>query len=211
MDPVFQGKVGRRSHKQAPNVLTTLGVLWYVCDIAHSLHGFPMKDLRNDITTCFDAKQIPAPDQFVKRDGFDPFEKEDAVKFFSGKSWNDVLDHLNSLENTMIFGADYHLEEWSVLEPKPRYYYLRAFLEFLLETLSKDDPDEQFVSDLFHQLYQTIYMYKYDAYNVLQEAVLRNVAAYATIVVEEHKGFDNWRDDIIDNINRFLFELEKHG
>lgn len=188
-----------------------LGALWRLCDIAHSLHGSRMRDLRNEITTCFETKQTPTPDQLVKRDGFDPFEKEDAVKFFSGKSWNDVLDHLNSLENTMIFGADYRLEEWSVLEPNPRYYYLRAFLEFLLETLSKADPDCQFVSDLFHQLYQTVYMYKQDAYNDDQKIALRKVAEYATKTVEEHKGIDDWRDDIIDNINTFLFELEKHG
>lgn len=170
-----------------------------------------MTDLQNEISNCFKTKFRPNPNQLVKFDGYDPFEKEDAMKFFSGKTWVDIFNHLCSLENNMISGADFRLEEWSVLEPSPRYYYLRSYLEFLLETLAKDSPDEQYISDFFHQLYQTIYMYQNNAYSDAQKVVLRKIAAYTVKSTNNHKVIKEWKKDIIESINLFLTKLEKHG
>ncbi len=109
-----------------------------------------MADLKNEIHTCFKSKQVPTPKQLVNYNGFDTLDKEDAVKFFSGKSWHNVLDHLRSLKNSVLFGADFRLEELSVLEQDPREYYLKAYLEFFFEILSTNEPDCDFVSHSFY-------------------------------------------------------------
>ncbi len=87
-----------------------------------------MIKLQKEIKSTFGAKHTPNTSQLVTVDGFDDLEKEGAVKFFSGKSLGDVLEHLQSRKADMIAGADYQLEEWSVLKPSARYYYLQAYL-----------------------------------------------------------------------------------
>jgi hypothetical protein len=170
-----------------------------------------MTELQNKIEEYFGVKRSPNPTNLVKLDGYDVLEKEAAIKFFSGKSWNDVLDHLRSTKNNIIAGADFRLEEWSVLDPDPRYYYLRAYLEYLLETLATDNPDEQYISELFHQLYQTVYMYKTAAYNDAQKVLLCKIASHIAEIVKSHKGIEYWGKDITDNINLFLSELKNNG
>lgn len=170
-----------------------------------------MTRLQKEIKACLKARCTPNAEQLVEIDGFDVLEKEGAVKFFSRKSWKDVLGHLQSRKTDIVAGADYQLEEWSVLKPSARYYYLRSYLEFLLETLSENNPDEQYISDLFHQLYQTVYMYRLDAYGNEQEVLLRNIAEYTFEAVKNHKGIEGGCDDITENINAFLSELESHS
>jgi len=167
--------------------------------------------LQKEIKACFKARYTPNAEQLVEMDGFDVLEKEGAVKFFSGKSWKDVLGHLQSRKTNIVAGADYQLEEWSVLKPSARYYYLRSYLEFLLETQSENNPDEQYVSDFFHQLYQTVYMYRLEAYGNEQKALLRKIAEYTFETIKNHKGVEDWSDDIAENINIFLSELKNHG
>ena len=170
-----------------------------------------MITLKKEIKACFKAKYTPNAEQLVENDGFDVFEKESAVEFFSGKSWKDVLGHLQSRKSDIVAGCDYQLEEWSVLKPNARYYYMRSYLEFLLETLSENHSDKQYVSDLFHQLYQTVYMYKLEAYSNDQKALLRIIAEYTYEAIKNQKGDEDWNDDIIENINIFLSELNNYG
>ncbi|MFK7816523.1 MAG: hypothetical protein AB8B92_09310 [Gammaproteobacteria bacterium] len=170
-----------------------------------------MIKLQKEIKSTFGTKHTPNTNQLVIEDGFDVLEKEGAVKFFSGKSLENVLEHLQSRKGDVLAGADYQLEEWSVLKPSARYYYLRAYLEFLLETLSERDPDGGYIPDLFHQLYQTVYMYGAEAYSNEQKALLRKIAALTLETIKNHKGIEDLGEDITDNINVFLSELEKHG
>ena len=170
----------------------------------------PVMKLNNEVKSVFPTKHAPNANQLVIVDGLDVLEKEGAVEFFSGKSLQDVLEHLRSRKGDVLAGADYRLEEWSVLKPSSRYYYLRGYLEYLLETLSENDPDADYISDIFHQLYQTVFMYGADAYNDEQEGLLRKIAGFTIVTIENHVTLDDSRDDIANNINLFLSELEKY-
>lgn len=169
-----------------------------------------MTKLQKEIKFTFGSKHKPNTNQLVIADGFDVLEKEGAVKFFSENSLEDVLEHLQSRKADMLTGADHQLEEWSVLKPSARYYYLQAYLEYLLETQSENDPDAGYISDFFHQLYQTVYMYGAEAYSDEQKTLLRKITAFALETIINHKGMEDWSDDIVDNINAFLSELEKY-
>lgn len=48
---------------------------------------------------------MPNADTLVINDGFDELEKEDAISFYAGKFWQDVLKHLRNLKNEPVFGA----------------------------------------------------------------------------------------------------------
>jgi hypothetical protein len=169
-----------------------------------------MNTLKNRIENCFGGNRVPSRNELVKHDGLDSFLKEDAEKAFSGQSWSDLYKHLETRKNA-ILGADYRLEEWSILEPGPLNYYLRAYLEYLLEVLRQNEPDGEVVSFLFHELYQAVYIHKRDAFDDAQKEVLRDVAAYTAEVIKNHKGFEVERNDIANNIAVFLSELDKHG
>jgi len=169
-----------------------------------------MITLQNKIATYFGGNRVPTRNELIKRDGVDPFVKEDAKKAFLGQSWRDLYKHLETLKGA-ILGADYRLEEWSILEPGALHYYLRAYLDYLLEMLSQNEPDEEFVSLLFHNLYQAVYIHKRDAFDDDQIEVLREVAAYTVKTIKNNKGFEIWKNDIDDNIAMFLTELEKYS
>ncbi len=170
-----------------------------------------MMALTKEIKSIFQAKTVPNTKQLVEMDGLDALDKEGAVNFFSGKSSNHVLEHLRSRRGDALAGADYQLEEWSVLKAGARYYYLRAYLQFLLETLSEDDPDGGYVSDFFHQLYQTVFMYGTNAYSVEQEVLLQKIAAFTREAIRKNGALHDSSDDIVENIDAFLTELKKHG
>jgi len=166
--------------------------------------------MQRNIRNCLKSTYAPNAGQLVDMNGLDELEKEDAKAFFCGKSWKSVLDHLQTLNVNAIVSADYKLEEWSVLKSNARYFYLRAYLEFLLETLSDSTPDEQFISEFFHQLYQTVYMYRSDACNDQQKALLQSVAEHTIDRIRNHEGVGDWSDDIAENVSRFLSELKKY-
>src|SRR6185436_17278203 len=110
---------------------------------------------RREIASSFGCGDPPRVHELVRWDGFDQLDKEDAVAFYSGKTWDDVLSHLRGLRNK-VASADYQLEEWSVLSREALPYYLRAHLEYLLETLAEPECDEEFVDYLFFQLRQVV-------------------------------------------------------
>ena len=137
-----------------------------------------MESLRLEIADHFGVGRQPHSNDVVLWDGFDQLEKEGAVQFYTGKTWSDVLEHLRGLKDERVFGAAYYLEEWSVLSQEALLYYLRAHLEFLLETLSSPQPDEEFVFFFFGQLYQVIYMHKGSPFNSAQTLLLQRVAQF---------------------------------
>ncbi|MEK6700393.1 MAG: hypothetical protein AABZ10_15280 [Nitrospirota bacterium] len=169
-----------------------------------------MITLQNKIAACFGGNQVPTRNELIKQDGVDPFLKEDAEKAFLCQSWSDLFKHLKTLKDA-VQGADYRLEEWSILEPSALNYYLRAYLDYLLEILTQNEPDEEFVSFLFHNLYQAVYIHKRGAFDEDQKEALREVAAHTVKTIKNHKGFEIWKHDIDNNIDMFLAELKKYS
>jgi hypothetical protein len=161
-----------------------------------------MDHLLNEVRTLFGSGAAPSANALVKWDGFDQLEKEYAVRFYSGKTWEDVLFHHKS-------GGANNLEEWSVLHEPSLSYYGRAHLEYLFETSDSVNPDDEFVSQLFHQLYQLTYMYKGSPFTVTQTALLVRIAKTLPIVAVE-QGIESLADEyVVHNIELYLEELAR--
>jgi hypothetical protein len=69
-----------------------------------------MDALRAEIATLFGHSEPPRPGELVRRDGFDEIEKDSAVRFYSGRTWPDVLAHVRGLRDEPVFVAAYGLE-----------------------------------------------------------------------------------------------------
>ena len=149
----------------------------------------------------------PHEGDLVLLNGFDELEKEGAVSFYSGKTWQDVLAHLRRLKDEPVFGAAYFLEEWSVLSPPALAYYARAHLEFLWETLAEERPREEFVFYLLGQLHQVVYMHKGSPFTASQTNLLRRVVQFIAERAAEPGLFEEFRDSIKDSADRVLTEL----
>jgi len=162
-----------------------------------------MSAARTDIAKYFGRGDPPSDRLLVNWDGFDQLEKEDAVAFYAGKTWIDLYRHLRSLKGA-LFGADYRLEEWAVLTPGAQKYYLLAFLEYLLESVEEANPDDRFVSDLFFWLYEATRIHDGEMFSHEETEVLRRIAIYTREAVNKNAGYEEWQDDIAENINRFL-------
>lgn len=147
--------------------------------------------------------------QLVTLNGSDLLDKEEALSFFSGKSWNDVLAHLQSLDSQWIASAEYRLEEWCVLDTNARHYYTPAYLEFLLHTLSKNDPNGRYISELFHALYQTMFMYGHDVFNSTQKSLIRQLGEYTLERTSSTTELEDWKQDIDLNIKALISEFNK--
>jgi len=161
-----------------------------------------MNLLSLDIAANFGEGCQPRSSALVLSDGFDQLDKHSAVQFYGGKTWSDVLEHLRSLGDEPVFGAAYYLEEWSVLSKEALPYYLRAHLEFMIETLSSPQPDEDFLSLFFHQLYQVIFMHKGSPFNTVQTVLLQRIASSVA---------ENANDHYVEpEVLRFLAELRTH-
>jgi hypothetical protein len=169
-----------------------------------------MESLRLEIAANFGEGHQPHSDDIVQWDCFDQFEKASAFQFYTGKTWSDVLEHLRGLKDEPDFGAAYRLEEWSVLSQKALPYYLRAHLEFLLETLSSPQPDEEFIFFFLGALYQVIYMHKGSPFNPAQTLLLQRVAQSVAKIANDHKRFAYFNQDIKAQVVEFLAELGAH-
>ncbi len=66
--------------------------------------------LHANISANFGQGKRPPSTDLVIPDGFDLFEKEYAVAFYGGKTWQDVLIHLQGLKNNPASGAAYFLD-----------------------------------------------------------------------------------------------------
>lgn len=161
-----------------------------------------MDQLLSEVRRLFGSGRVPSTDALVKWDGFDQFEKECAVRFYSGKTWEDVLLHHRS-------GGTHELEEWSVLHEPSLSYYGRAHLEYLFNTAGSSTPDDDFVSQLFHQLYQLVYMHKGSPFTPTQTDLLVRIAKAIPVVAIE-RGVESLIDDyVLHNIKLYLEELAR--
>jgi hypothetical protein len=124
----------------------------------------------------FGVPRTPIGPSLVRHDGRDELEKDSAQKFFSGKSWQDLLQYLRSIVDHPTLGAAYMLEEWTVLEPAAIPYYGRAYLEHLLDTVESDTPDEEYISAFFFELYQLVYSGRYVYLSEAQSKLLQLAA-----------------------------------
>jgi hypothetical protein len=169
-----------------------------------------MESLRLEIAAHFGEGGQPDSDGVVLWDGFDQLEKERAAQFYTGKTWSDVLEYLHGLKDEAASGAAYYLEEWSVLSPKALPYYLRAYLELLLEALSSPQPDEEFVFFFLGELYQVIYMHKGSPFNPTQTLLLQKIAQSVAENANDQKRFAYFGRDISAQVVKFLAELRAH-
>lgn len=161
-----------------------------------------MDKLLSEVRMLFGSGPAPSATTLVVWNGFDQLEKACAVRFYSGKTWEDVL-----AENRM--GAAHKLEEWSMLNASSLAYYGRAHLEYLFETVEGIDPDDEFVSQLFHQLYQLVYMHNGSPFTDTQTDVLMRIAQTLPIIAAE-RGKESLIDEyVVYNIELYLRELER--
>lgn len=161
-----------------------------------------MDELLSEVRRLFGLGPVPSEDALVKWDGFDQLDKETAVRFYSGKTWQDVLLHYQG-------GGTRELEEWSVLAEPALSYYGRAQLEYMFETANIAYPDDDFVSQLFHQLYQLVYMHKRSPFTPTQTDLLVRIAKALPVVASE-RGVETLVDDyVVHNINLYLKELAR--
>jgi hypothetical protein len=138
-------------------------------------------------------------------------DKEGAVRFFSGKSWADVLAHLRGLKDEPVFGGAYFHEEWSVLNPQALAYYARAYLEFLRETVGTAQENEEFVSYFLGALYQVFYRHKGSPFSPTQTNLLRRIVERIREKSAALEAFDYFVDDIESRAAQVLTEMDAHG
>ena len=159
-----------------------------------------MDQLLVEVRRLFGSGSAPSTDTLVIWDGFDQLEKESAIRFYAGKTWADVLRHHRG-------GGSHELEEWSVLHEPSLSYYGRAQLEYLFETVNSVNPDDHFVSQLFHQLYQLVYMHKGSPFTAAQTSLLVSTARTLPIYAIE-RDIESLIDDyVVHNIELYLKEL----
>ena len=140
--------------------------------------------------TAFGQGERPDEGELVLWDGFEVLDKEAAVRFFSGKTWTDVLAHLRGLKDEPVFKGAYFHEEWSVLSPRALAYYARAYLEFLRETLGSARPDEEFVFYFLGALYQILYMHKASPFTPMQTDFVRRIVEWLGEKAAALESFD---------------------
>jgi hypothetical protein len=161
-----------------------------------------MDHLLSEVQKLFGLGSVPSANCLVKWDGFDPLEKESAVRFYSGKTWSDVLRHYQR-------GGTHELEAWAVLSEPSLSYYGRAQLEYLFETVDSACPDADFISQFFHQLYQLAYMHQGSPFTLMQTDLLARIAKALPIVAAD-RDLDCLIDDyVVHNIDLYLQELSR--
>lgn len=162
-----------------------------------------MEHLLSEVRRLFGVGPIPDENGLVRWDGLNQFEKESAVRFYFGMTWMDVLQHLQD-------GGAHALEEWSVLDEMALQYYGRAYFEFLFKTAYCPVPDEDFVSQLFHQLYQLVYMNNGSPFSADQTTVIVNIANVMPVFAVEHGVLSLQNEYITRNITLYLNELRRY-
>lgn len=168
-----------------------------------------MDSILDNMRKNFGLGAVPYASEIIIWDGYDQLDKRSAALFYSGKSWFDVLTHLRNLKYELVFGAAYYLEDWQFLSHIALPYYARAHLEFLFETLEDEEPDDDFVFQLFSAWYQVIYIHKGSPFSLIQTELLRRVG-HDIIKITKRDGV--FEDSYIEaNARKFLAELEKYA
>jgi hypothetical protein len=157
----------------------------------------------------FGAEVVPFRKTLVAFDGFDQLEKEAADAFFRGMRWSEMVTYLREIEASLTRGGAFMLEEWSVLETDPLAYYARAYLEYFVDALEREEPNLDFLASFFGALYQLVYMGRYHLLGQPQRETLAMIA---------HLIADDWRDSscqdrqcVSTSAQHFLAELESRG
>ena len=117
-----------------------------------------MDSLKKEIAQNFGIGSIPNKHHLVVNDGFDVWDKERGVEFFSSKTWKDVLTWLKD-------DKEYYLEELGCLDLKPIQYYLKAYFDYAFETLDAEEGNDDFMMFFFCQFYQLKYMKKFEFFS----------------------------------------------
>lgn len=167
-----------------------------------------MTTLLSNLSAYFGQGKPPPRSDLVIPDGCDPFEKEDAVAFYNGKTWQDVLTYLQGLKSNPINGAAYYLEEWSVLGPVSMAYYLRAHLEYLLATLTSVTPDTDFVLHLLVEIQQALRINKQNPFTADQNELLKQLAQHICDLAAKKYLFAYQESDIENFARQLLVGLE---
>ena len=170
-----------------------------------------MTTLLANVSASFGQGKQPPTTDLVIPDGFDPFEKEDAAAFYSGKTWQDVLAYLQGLKSNPRNGAAYFLEEWSVLNPVHLAYYLRAHLEYLLLTLASVTPDTEFVLRLLGELQQVLRINKRSPFTAAQTGLLIQLAQHVRDLAAKNNLSAYQKHDIEQYATQLLVDLEANG
>ena len=167
-----------------------------------------MLSFRAAVAESFGKGLPPAPHELIAWDGMDQLDKEEAQSFVQNKKWEHVLTYLQKLRPA---SAAYFLEEWVVLAPNAMSYYARAYIEYLIGTLSSEDPDTEFAANLFGQLYQLAYLYKgHLPFVESQIQLLVAIARASAAIASEDELASYWERDIEEQIQKFLRELDPH-
>src|SRR5262245_23572990 len=158
--------------------------------------------------TAFAQGERPDDAALVVWDGLDVLDKEDAVRFFSGKTWQAVLAYLKRLKEEPVFKGAYFHEEWSVLSPPALAYYARAYLEFLRETVAGAEPDEEFVFHFLGALQQVFHMHQGSPFSPTQTTHLRRIVEGIHTKAATLETFDYFVDDIERLAKQLLAKMD---
>jgi len=170
-----------------------------------------MNTLRDAVSQCFGQGTPPSCADLVISDGFDPFEKEDALAFYGGKTWQDVFAYLQGIKGNPAYGAAYFLEEWAVLNPVYLAYYLRAHLENVLENLASVAPDTEFVLHLLDELRHISRPHKASPFTPAQTALLKRLAQYVRDCAAKDNMSVYQERDIEERATQLLADLDAYG
>lgn len=112
--------------------------------------------------------------------------------------------HLRGLRDEPVAGAAYYLEEWSVLSLESLRYFIRAHLEYLLDNLDSNRPDEAFVYFFLGQLAQVIEMHDGSPFNPVQTILLRTLVKVVVENAKDQARFTYFGTDIEKAATQFL-------
>ncbi|MFO0782844.1 MAG: hypothetical protein U0636_04085 [Phycisphaerales bacterium] len=169
-----------------------------------------MASQRASIEALFGNGDMPPAETIVEHDGLAQHEKASAEWFYGNKSWPQVLKEIRTLrENGLRTGA--YLEPWAVLTREALSYYLRAYLEYLVETLASPEPDTEFMFDLFGALGLSIIIHRSSPFSPEQTAFLVQMAQSSAAAVNDVARFDGEDAHIKWSIDDFLLQLRTQG
>jgi hypothetical protein len=114
---------------------------------------------------------------------------------------------LRGLEHAKLFQAAYFLEEWTVLAPAALVYFARAHLEFLLETLGSDAPNEEYVFHWLGSLRQLLHIHERLPFSVDQTSVVTKLVAHILSYVGSTLAFEYFERDIAESAASLLEAL----
>jgi len=164
-----------------------------------------MPEFLTKITSNFgNTKILTNKDSLVDWDGYDELDKKGAIKYFSRKDRDNVLNHLRE-------GGAYYLEEWCVLNKVALSCCAYAYLKHFIETLDSEEPDEEFVIFFIAQLYQVVYMHKGSPFTSIQTEIIKDLVLYAVQKAKTVKYFEYFSEDISENGQQFFNELSKYS